>query len=305
MTAIELSGVRKTYGQTTALHGIDFRVQTGELVAVLGPNGAGKTTTFELLLGLIHADEGEIGVLGRRPGCKDVIGRVGSMLQGAGLPGSVTVRELVRLIAGSYPRSRSVADVLERVGLAGRRDRVVTDLSGGERQRLLLAMAIVGSPELLLLDEPTAAMDVAARRAFWDEARASVDDGTTLVFATHDLAEADEFAERVIILRDGHVQTDATPSSLKRLVRSKTVRFVTDASAALLAKLPGGGPVEVGLSTGGTMHQVSVHTNEPEMLLVSLVDHGLRFEEVAVTDANLEDAFIHLTSTEDPTGAPS
>lgn len=305
MAAITMTGVRKTYGGVTALDGIDLRIEPGELVAVLGSNGAGKTTMFEVLLGLVHADDGDVRLLGQRPGSRAVVPRTGAMLQGAGLPESVTVRELVRLIARSYPRSGPVKEVLERVGLSGRSTRMVTQLSGGERQRLLLAMAIVGTPEILLLDEPTAAMDLAARQAFWDEARSSVDAGTTLVFATHDLAEADEIAERIVILRDGRVRADATPSALKRLVHGKTAQFVTDAPAATLAALPGGGPVEIGEAVGAGARRVTVHTNEPERLMAALFESGVRFDDLAVLDADLEDAFVHLTVNDNTTGGRS
>jgi ABC-2 type transport system ATP-binding protein len=304
MTALEFDRVRKTYGNTHALDGIDLRIEPGELVALLGPNGAGKTTAFELLLGLSRPSSGRVRVLGARPGGRTIVGRLGAMLQGAGLPESVTVRELVRLIGRSYPRSRPVDAVLDRVGLASRRDRRVTDLSGGERQRLLLATAIVGAPEVLLLDEPTAAMDVAAKRQFWSQARASVADGTTILFATHDLAEADENAERVVVLRDGRVLADATPAELKRLVHGKVAQFVTDVPTAVLAALPGGGPVEPGDSGDsgqGSARRVRVHTGSPERLVASLMDGGRLIGDLTVLDADLEDAFVHLIDTDSPT----
>lgn len=211
MTVLEMQGVRKEYGGVPALDGLDLTVQRGEIVAVLGPNGAGKTTTFELLLGLVRPSAGSVRVLGEEPGPR-VRGRTGAMLQSAGLPEQVTVRELVRLIGRSYPQSLDVDDVLARTGLAKRAGRTVTTLSGGERQRLLLALALVGAPELLLLDEPTAAMDVAARRTFWEQARAQ--DGATIVFATHDLAEAAAVADRVLVVSQGRLVADTTADSL-------------------------------------------------------------------------------------------
>jgi ABC-2 type transport system ATP-binding protein len=309
MSVLELAGVRKTYGGVHALDGVDVRIDAGELVALLGPNGAGKTTAFELLLGLTHPTAGRVRVLDDEPGSRHVVHRVGAMLQGAGLPDSVKVRELVRLIGRAYPRSRPVDEVLERVGLSGRRDRVVTDLSGGERQRLLLATAIIGAPDVLLLDEPTAAMDVAARRRFWDEARAAVADGTTMLFATHDLAEADAVAERIVVLSDGRVLADTTPAELKRRVHGKVAQFVTDVPVPVLAALPGGGPVETKAAGGHDMppgqRRIRVHTAAPEQLVAALIDRGHPVGDLTVADADLEEAFVHLTSTEPLEGALS
>ncbi len=212
MTVLTMTDVHKEYGPTTALAGVDLTVRTGEIVALLGPNGAGKTTMFELLLGLVRPTSGTVTVLGGPPGANRH--RVGAMLQSAGLPEQVTVEELVRLIGRAYPRRRPTAEVLARTALTDRARRTVTALSGGERQRLLLAMALVGTPELLLLDEPTAAMDVASRRAFWRLARASVADGGTVLFATHDLTEAEAVADRVVVVAHGRVVADAPPHAL-------------------------------------------------------------------------------------------
>jgi ABC-2 type transport system ATP-binding protein len=213
MTVLEMCSVRKEYGGVTALADVDLRVENGQIVALLGPNGAGKSTAFELLLGLIRPSSGTVEVLGHRPG-RAVRKRVGAMLQTAGLPEQVTVRELVRLIGRSYPASLPVDEVLERTALTSRAARMVTELSGGERQRLQLAMALVGAPEVLLLDEPTAAMDVASRRAFWDQARASVRDGATILFATHDLAEAAAVADHIVVVHEGRVIAQGTPDDL-------------------------------------------------------------------------------------------
>ena len=213
MAVLEMRSVRKEYRGVVALDDVDLRVERGQIVALLGPNGAGKSTAFELLLGSVRPTEGEVTVLDQTPGGR-VRRRVGAMQQTAGLPGQVTVRELVRLIGRSYPASLPVDEVLERTGLTSRARRMVTDLSGGERQRLQLAMALVGAPDVLLLDEPTAAMDPAVRRAFWDRARASVREGATILFATHDLAEAAAVADRIVVLHHGRVIAQATPEEL-------------------------------------------------------------------------------------------
>ena len=304
MTVLELSGVTKTHGQVTALDKVDLEVEAGELVAVLGPNGAGKTTMFELLLGLSSPTEGGIRVLGEAPGSRGIVGRIGAMLQGAGLPENVTVRDLVRLVGRSYPRSLPVERVLERVGLAARRASTVTDLSGGERQRLLLAAAIVGMPDLLLLDEPTAAMDPDGKRGFWQEARTAVADGTTVMFATHDLAEADMVAQRVVVLGQGRILADGTPSELKSVIQGKTVRLQTDVPITELAAFPGSGPVEVEAPGDAPDRQwVRVHTVAPEQLVAALLARGLPVDGLTIVDSDLEDAFLKLTGTKTSEGA--
>jgi ABC-2 type transport system ATP-binding protein len=211
--ALELRDVHARYGPVQALHGVSLTVEDGEIVALLGPNGAGKTTTFELALGLIRPTDGDVEVLGHRPGPR-ALTRIGAMLQTAGLPEDVTVRELVRLVGRSYPAALPMDAVLARCHLDDRADRTVATLSGGERQRMLLAMALVGVPDLLLLDEPTAALDVASRRLFWERARESAADGATILFATHDLTEAAAVADRVVVLRDGRAIADAPPGAL-------------------------------------------------------------------------------------------
>jgi ABC-2 type transport system ATP-binding protein len=213
MAVVQMRGVRKEYGPVVALAGLDLRVERGEIVALLGPNGAGKSTTFEVLLGLVRPTRGEVTLLDLPPGGR-VRPRVGAMLQNAGLPEMVTVRELVRLIGRSYPASLPVDEALARSGLTSRATRTITDLSGGERQRLQLAMATVGDPEVLLLDEPTAGMDVHSRRAFWERARASVRQGAAILFATHDLAEAAAVADRIVVIDHGRDIAEGTPQEL-------------------------------------------------------------------------------------------
>ena len=210
---VRTCGLSKNYGDVRALDGVDLVVTAGEVVAVLGPNGAGKSTLFETLLGLLHPSEGEVRILGEVPSARTRL-RLGVMMQSAGLPESVTVAELVRLVGRAHPCALPTGEVLDRVGLARHRDRRVTDLSGGERQRMQLAMALIGAPELLLLDEPTAAMDVRSRRAFWRQTRAAAEAGVTVVFCTHDLAEASTVADRVVVMDAGRVLVDATADEL-------------------------------------------------------------------------------------------
>ena len=212
MTVIEMSEVSKEYGSVLALDRLDLTVERGGIVALLGPNGAGKTTMFELLLGLARPTRGRVEVLGGAPSAAR--SRIGAMTQSAGLPDQVSVRELVRLIGRSYPHALPVDEVLKRVNLTGRATRTVTTLSGGERQRLLLALALIGEPELLLLDEPTAAMDVGSRRSFWTQARTAVGHGATILFSTHDMTEAEAVADRILVMARGRLLADGTPAEL-------------------------------------------------------------------------------------------
>ena len=215
MNAVSIRGLSKTYGEVAAVTDVTFDVEEGEIVALLGPNGAGKSTLFELMLGLVEPTAGSLRILGQVPGGA-VRHRIGAMLQDAGLPGQVTVAELVGLVGRSYPSMLPVDEVLARTGLSDRRRRRISALSGGERQRTLLAAATIGAPALLLLDEPTSAMDVEARRSFWTHTRTSIREGATLVFATHDLREAERIADRVLLLRGGRLVADGTTDELLR-----------------------------------------------------------------------------------------
>jgi ABC-2 type transport system ATP-binding protein len=211
--AVAARGVAKHYGRVHALRALDLQIPRGQIVALLGPNGSGKSTTFELLLGLARPSSGELAVLGERPGGA-VRRHVGAMLQSGELPEAVTVTELVGLIGRSYPAAVPAGPLLARLGLAPKRTALVSTLSGGERQRVRLAMALVGAPRLLLLDEPTVAMDLSARDEFWKQVHLSVGHGATLLFATHDLHEAFAQADRVVMLHRGRVVADGSPAEL-------------------------------------------------------------------------------------------
>jgi ABC-2 type transport system ATP-binding protein len=212
---VTLDGVTRRYGTLTALDGLRLEIDRGETVALLGPNGAGKTTTVELLLGLATPDQGQVLLFGGPPADAIARGRVGAMLQDAGLPTGMTVTELVELIAGLYPDPLPVGDALRLCDLQEVADRRVERLSGGQRQRVRLALALAGNPELLVLDEPTASLDVQARRAFWQRLRAGVAAGRTVLFATHRLEEADATADRVMVLARGRLLADGTPNQVR------------------------------------------------------------------------------------------
>lgn len=309
MNAIDTQGLGKDYGDVTAVGAIDLSVPTGQVTAVLGPNGAGKTTTIEMLLGLRRPTRGRVRVLGGDPRSPAVRARVGAMLQDTDAPESLTVREMVDLVASYYPSRLPVEEVLARADLAARADRRVTQLSGGQRQRLSFALTIAGDPDLLFLDEPTAALDVGARREFWQQVSGFASLGKTILFSTHNLAEADEFAERVVVIAAGAVVAEGSPAQIKQLVAGRTVTLRTDAPEGWLRRLPGvrevTRPETAGVVDGApatASRALRLHVVEAEPVLRAVFAAGHDVTDLTVAEASLEDAFVHLTgAAPDPT----
>lgn len=299
MDVIVATDLRKHYGPVEAVAGITLAVAAGQIVAVLGPNGAGKTTTIELLLGLRRPSAGQVRVFGQRPDAPQVRGRVGAMLQDANVPESLTVAELVGLVGRYYPYALPVGEVLSRAGLASRGGIRVGELSGGQRQRLSFALAIVGDPDLLFLDEPTVALDVEARRGFWEQVRGFAALGKTILFSTHYLAEADAFADRVVVIHRGRVLKDGPPAAIKALVAAKTVRLATNLPLGDVRRIDGVEHAEVEPSSPGTvpagLKRLVIQSNAPERLLRELVSKGVALYDLTVVDTDLEAAFVRLT----------
>jgi ABC-2 type transport system ATP-binding protein len=219
MKVIEVKGLVKSYGDFTAVAGIDLAIQAGEIFALLGPNGAGKTTTVEILAGFREPDGGSVSVLGFDPATKGDAGRswrnrIGIVLQTASDAGSFKVREIVKHFSAFYANPRDVDQVIEAVGLTAKRDSLVLELSGGQRRRLDVALGIIGNPELLFLDEPTTGFDPEARRAFWSLIRDLKAGGTTILLTTHYLDEAEELADRVAVIAAGKIIEVSTPALL-------------------------------------------------------------------------------------------
>ncbi|MGX6603009.1 ABC transporter ATP-binding protein [Micromonosporaceae bacterium Da 78-11] len=216
MTAIEVSGLRKTYRGHEAVRGIDLSVARGEVFALLGPNGAGKTTTVEILEGHRRRSGGTVRVLGEDPGTAGRAwrSRIGIVLQDAADAADLTVTEMVRHLAGFYPDPRPVDEVIELVGLGGKRTSKISALSGGQRRRVDVALGMVGRPELLFLDEPTTGFDPEARRQFWELIRDLAGEGTTILLTTHYLDEAEALADRLAVIADGRIVAEGTPATL-------------------------------------------------------------------------------------------
>jgi ABC-2 type transport system ATP-binding protein len=291
--AIELSGLTKSFGSVRAVRGLDLTVRPGEIVAFLGPNGAGKTTTIDMVLGLSRPDSGAAKVYGMEPQTAVRHGLISAVMQTGGLLKDLTVEETLRLTASLFSNTRPVSEVLERAGIADIGDRRVGKCSGGQQQRLRFAMALLPDPELLVLDEPTTGMDVTGRRDFWQAIRQDAELGRTVVFATHYLEEADAYADRIVLVRQGEIVADGTAAQVKALVSGRTVRAtLPDADPVALQALPGVESVEL---RGDTVLISSTDSDAvARHLLTSTAAHDLE-----ITSRGLEDAFISLTSQDE------
>jgi ABC-2 type transport system ATP-binding protein len=289
-----VDGVTRRYGQVTAVDSLSLQIQPGQTVALLGPNGAGKTTTVELLLGLANPDAGVVRLFGGPPAAAVAAGRVGAMLQDAGLPQWAKVAELISLVRGLYPQPLSLADALRLTDLEDIAGRQTQRLSGGQRQRVRLALALAGNPELLVLDEPTAALDVEARRAFWERMRESVVAGRTVLFATHRLEEADAVADRVVVIAGGRLLADGTPEQVKAQAAGRsTVSVAADGlPRELLERLPAVAAVEQDRG------RLTLSTTDPDATVRALLQQAPHARGLEVTRAGMEEAFLQLTHEE-------
>lgn len=296
--AVRFEGVHHTYGRHRALNGLDLTVTRGETVALLGPNGAGKSTTLSLLLGLLRPQTGIVEVLGTSPREAVARGRVGAMLQtgsGAGLPPGVRVDEALQLVRKLYPHPAPFDEIVERANIGALLRRPSTQLSGGQAQSVRFAMAIAGDPELVFLDEPTSAMDIVARRSFWHRIHEHAAEGRTTVFATHHLQEADQAADRVVVVNHGCVVAAGPGAALKAAVASKLVRFRCERpDPALLDGLEGVTEVDI----RGTA--ISLTSLDADATVRSLAAQRVRFEDIEVTSPGLEEVFLMLTEAGGP-----
>jgi ABC-type multidrug transport system ATPase subunit len=290
--AVELQGVHRSFGHVRAVDGIDLRLELGQITALLGPNGAGKTTTIDMILGLGRPDEGTVSVLGMTPSAAISRGLVAAVMQTGGLLKDLTVRETVRLTASVFARSRPVAEVLERAGIEGIAERLVGKCSGGEQQRLRFALALIPDPALMVLDEPTAGMDVEGRRDFWLAIRRDAEGGRTVLFATHYLEEADAYADRIILLRQGRIVADGTAAEVRSLSSGRSVRAsLPGADEATLSGLPGVRSIEI------RGDRVIIQTTESDAVAKYLLTETSA-HDVEIVAHNLEDAFLALTGDE-------
>ena len=289
---VEFIGVSKRFGDVEALRDVDLRIERGEALAVLGPNGAGKTTAISLMLGMRAPTIGRVRLGGLDPASRVARSLRGAMLQDSGIPSALTVGELVDLFRGYYPDPLPAAEAL---GLAGLQDQARVQagkLSGGQRQRLYFALAVCGNPPILFLDEPTVAMDVASRIAFLDTIAGYAAAGRTVVLTTHFMEEADQVAQRIVVIDRGRVIADDTPSRIKARAAGRRVRFLT--AAPLAPDALDGLPVA---ALRMADREVRFLAHEPEAILAELFRRGTPISELEVGGADLEEAFLALTST--------
>ena len=301
---VELNGLEKSFrtpaGVVRAVRQVDLAVHAGEVVALLGPNGAGKSTTIDLLLGLVEPDAGTIRLFGGTPQTAVASGSVGVMLQGGSLIPDLSVRELLVAIAAVYPAAFDIDIVLWLAGIEQIAGRRTQKLSGGETQRVRFALALVPDPDMLVLDEPTVALDVESRHAFWRTVRSFAADGKTVVFATHNLDEAETFGDRAVVMSAGRVVADASTSDLKASVSIRTIRAtLAGAESTALAMLPG---VERVNRHGAT---VILECSDADAALRALLDQFPAARAVEVTSGGLEQAFLELTAWNGGQPAPA
>lgn len=298
VAAVDITRLAKSYGPVAAVAGLDLSIRPSETVALLGPNGAGKSTVISLLLGLTRADLGEVRLFGLPPGPAVRAGRVGAMLQEGMLPWYVTVAELVDLARALYPRPLPRGEILAAAGLSDLAGRRLERLSGGQAQRARFAFALAGDPDLLVLDEPTAGMDVAARHRFWASVRRRAEAGRTVLFATHYLAEADDYADRVVMISHGRVVADGTSAEIRHAVGCRTVGFrlgsgPAGGTAGGLDRLPGVRAVEI------RGERAKLTSDDADATVSALIRSRGPVRDLEVTGAGLTEAFLALTGDED------
>jgi ABC-2 type transport system ATP-binding protein len=294
---IEVSDLRKSYGDVEAVRGISFHVERGEVFAMLGPNGAGKTTTTEILEGYRDRSAGSASVLGHDPASRErsLKERMGIVLQSTGIDPFLTVAESIEMYAGYYPSRRPTDEVIDVVGLSEKRDTRVNKLSGGQQRRLDVAIALAGDPELLFLDEPTTGFDPSARRNAWEVVKNLIEMGKTVFLTTHFMDEAQYLADRVIVIANGLIVAEGPPASLAGRDQMRTrIRF----------RLPETGPHPDGpvrrLADGSLEIDVDAAdtTKAVHDLTGWALDRGVVLESLEITQPSLEDVYLQLTGAE-------
>ncbi len=300
---IALHGLVKSFkgpaGPVHAVRGVTIDISPGDTVALLGPNGAGKSTTIDMLLGLSKPDAGDVHVFGMTPAEAIGKGAIGAMLQTGAVLNDLTVRELIDMMGSLYPHPLSVDDTLALAGISDIAERKTTKLSGGQTQRVRFAVAMVSNPDLLVLDEPTVAMDVEGRHQFWESMREFTARGKTVLFATHYLEEADAFADRIILMARGEIVADGSATEIKASAGGRTIRgTLPGADLAALGMLDG---VRSADQRGDS---IVLNCSDSDAAVRALLRDFPAIRDLEITGAGLEAAFLQLTGDDEPAGAP-
>jgi ABC-2 type transport system ATP-binding protein len=299
---VSIRGLRKRYGDRDAVRGIDLEVRRGEIFAFLGPNGAGKTTTVEILEGFRRATDGSIDVLGHDPWRAPASwrARIGIVLQDSEAEPGVTVRECLELYAGYYPTPRDVDDTLELVDLVGEADQRASVLSGGQRRRLDVALALIGDPELIFLDEPTTGFDPAARRAAWEVIDGLRKLGKTVFLTTHYMEEAERLADRIAVIAAGQILAEGTPQTLGGRQLEATQIAFSPPGGSTATDLPAVLAGRIERHASGRLVLPSTRVAADLYALAGwALERGLEFDDLEVTRPTLEDVYLQLTTETD------
>lgn len=289
--AVQLVNVSKTFGHVRALSNVSIEILTGEIVAILGPNGAGKTTAISLMLGLRSPDAGSARVFGQDPRRAQARDRIGVMLQESDVPATLRVREVVNLVGSYYPQPLSAAEALSLAGLSDKADSMAASLSGGQKKRLFFALSLVGNPDILFLDEPTAALDVEAQHSFRQQVSDFARSGKTVVMTTHNLEEADLLAERIIVINRGEIVAQGSPAQMRARVGGKLVHFKAPGQTlSAFEHLPGV------VRSSLTSETFELYTPEPERVLREILSRNFAVTDLDVRGGGLEEAFTQLTT---------
>lgn len=287
-----LHSVTRRYGQVTALDDLNLSLYPGEVVALLGPNGAGKTTAVKLLLGLIAPNNGSVRVLGSDPRNSETRTGIGAMLQVTRVPETLRVREHIDLFRSYYPNPLSAEEIVRIARLEGLENTFFGKLSGGQKQRLLFGLALAGNPSMVFLDEPTVGMDIESRRALWEQIRWLAAQGKTVLLTTHYLEEADALASRIVVIGQGKILAEGTPTEIKHHVAGRRIRCITELDPDFLRKLPSV------LNVEQDREAVIITAIEAERVVHDLLRNDLLLRGLEISAPGLEDAFLALTKTE-------
>lgn len=293
---ISLQNVTKEFKDKKAVNNVSFTIDKGEVVAILGPNGAGKSTTISMMLGLLEPTSGQLQVMNQNPKDKKVRERIGAMLQEVSVIDALKVKEVIQLFRSYYPSPMDFKELVEFTGLKDEDlKRKADKLSGGQKRRLGLALALAGNPDVLFFDEPTVGMDISSRKRFWETVQTLKNRGKTIIFTTHYLQEADDFAERIILFREGEIVADGTPTEIKKRLTKQQISFIDNQDISLeeIESLP------VVSEVYRKNNRVYVVTDNTDDILTFLFENKYKVQGVIIEQGRLDEAFEQLTENKE------